>query len=365
MIPMNAFQREPESLRAEELKAAQGVLESGWFILGERVRAFESQWASRIGARHAIGVGNGMDAIEIGLRCLDIGAGDEVITTPMTAFATVLAILRAGATPVLADIDPDTALLDRRSVERCISAKTRAVLLVHLYGQVGDMDDWVKMASQGGFHLLEDCAQSHLAMHDDACSGSIGTWGAFSFYPTKNLGAVGDGGVLSTNDENVAARARMLRNYGQSERYHHPVLGLNSRLDEMQAALLTVRLRKLDEFTSRRREIAGAYRSRLQNPKIHLLADARSKQSHVYHLFVICCDERDRLANHLKAGGVETLIHYPVPVHHQPPCRDVKCDPLGLVEAERHAAVCLSIPCHPFLSDAEVSTIIEAVNDFR
>jgi dTDP-4-amino-4,6-dideoxygalactose transaminase len=365
MIPMNAFQREPESLRAEEMNAARAVLESGWFILGERLRTFESEWASRIGAKHAIGVGNGMDAIEIGLRCLDIGPGDEVITTPMTAFATVLAILRAGATPVLGDIDPDTALLDRRSVERCISTKTRAVLLVHLYGRVGDMDDWRKLASQGRFHLLEDCAQSHLAMHDGACSGSIGTWGAFSFYPTKNLGAIGDGGALSTNDEEVAARARMLRNYGQSERYQHPVLGLNSRLDELQAALLSVRLRKLDEFTLRRREIAGAYRSRLQNPKIRLLASPESRESHVYHLFVICCNERDRLASHLKARGVETLIHYPVPVHHQPPCRDVKCDPLGLVEAERHAAVCLSIPCHPFLSDAEVSIIVEAVNDFR
>jgi dTDP-4-amino-4,6-dideoxygalactose transaminase len=365
MIPMNAFQREPESLRAEELKAAQAVLKSGWFILGERVREFESQWASRIGAGHVIGVGNGMDAIEIGLRCLDIGAGDEVITTPMTAFATVLAILRAGATPVLADIDPDTALLDGRSVERCVSAKTRAVLLVHLYGQVGNMDEWGKLASQGGFHLLEDCAQSHLAMHGSACSGSIGKWGAFSFYPTKNLGAIGDGGALSTNDEEVAARARTLRNYGQSERYHHPVLGLNSRLDELQAALLSVRLRKLDEFTSRRRQIAGAYRSRLQNRKIRLLADARSASNHVYHLFVVCCHERDRLASHLKARGVETLIHYPVPVHHQPPCREVKCDPSGLVEAERHAASCLSIPCHPFLSDAEVSTIIEAINDFR
>ena len=365
MIPMNAFQREPESLRAEEMRAAHAVLESGWFILGERVRTFESEWASRIGAKHTIGVGNGMDAIEIGLRCLDIGPGDEVITTPMTAFATVLAIFRAGATPVLADIDPDTALLDRQSVERCISPKTRAVLLVHLYGQVREINDWRKLASQGGFHLLEDCAQSHLAMHDGACSGSIGSWGAFSFYPTKNLGAIGDGGALSTSDEEVAVRARMLRNYGQSERYRHPVLGLNSRLDELQAALLSVRLRKLDEFTLRRRQIAGAYRRRLQNPQIRLLADPESPDSHVYHLFVICCNERDRLANHLKTRGIETLIHYPVPVHLQPPCRDVRCDPAGLVAAERHAVVCLSIPCHPFLSDDEVSIIIEAVNDFR
>ena len=365
MIPMNAFQREPESLRAEEMTAARAVLESGWFILGERVQTFESEWASRIGAKYVIGVGNGMDAIEIGLRSLDIGPGDEVITTPMTAFATVLAIFRAGAIPVLADINPDTALLDRQSVERCISPKTKAVLLVHLYGQVRAMTDWRKLASQEGLHLLEDCAQSHLAMHHDACSGSIGTWGAFSFYPTKNLGAIGDGGALSTSDEEVAVRARMLRNYGQSERYQHPVLGLNSRLDELQAALLSVRLGRLDEFTRRRRQIAGAYRARLKNPKIRLLADPESKDSHVYHLFVIRCNERDRLANHMKARLIETLIHYPVPVHLQSPCRDVRRDPSGLVEAERHAATCLSIPCHPFLSDAEVSRIIETVNEFK
>jgi dTDP-4-amino-4,6-dideoxygalactose transaminase len=365
MIPMNAFQREPESLRAEEMEAVCSVLQSGWFILGERVRTFESEWASRIGAKHAIGVGNGMDAIEIGLRCLDIGPGDEVITTPMTAFATVLAILRARATPVLADIDPDTALLDRQSVERCISPKTRAVLLVHLYGQVREMDDWRKLAWQGGFHLLEDCAQSHLAMHQGVCSGSIGSWGAFSFYPTKNLGAIGDGGALSTNDEEMAVRARMLRNYGQSDRYRHPVLGLNSRLDELQAALLSVRLRKLDEFTLRRRQIARAYRTRVQNPKIRLLAEPESQDSHVYHLFVICCNERDRLANHMKARGVETLTHYPIPIHMQPPCSDIRRDPAGLANAEHHANTCLSIPCHPFLSTTETEMIIGALNEFK
>jgi len=365
MIPMNAFQREPESLRAEELKAVQSVLESGWYILGDQVRRFESEWSSRIGTKYTVGVGNGMDAIEIGLRCLDIGPGDEVITTPMTAFATVLAIFRAGATPVLADIDPETALLDRQSVERCISPKTRAVLLFHLYGQIREMNYWRELTSQGGFHLLEDCAQSHLAMHDGACSGSIGTWGAFSFYPTKNLGAIGDAGALSTSDEEAAARARVLRNYGQSDRYQHPVLGLNSRLDELQAALLSVRLRRLDEFTQRRRQIASAYRARLTNSKIRLLANPESRDSHVYHLFVICCNERDRLANHMKTRGVETLIHYPVPIHLQPPCSEIGRDPAGLRNAEHHSDTCLSIPCHPFLTETEVETIIGVMNDFR
>lgn len=365
MIPMNAFQREPESLRAEEIAAAHAVLNSGWYVLGEHVRRFESEWSLRIGSRYTVGVGNGMDAIEIGLRCQDIGPGDEVITTPMTAFASVLAIIRAGATPVLADIDPATALLDPESVARCIGPRTRAVLLVHLYGQVREMAAWQKLTSQAGIHLVEDCAQSHLAMHRGACSGSLGSWGAFSFYPTKNLGAIGDGGALTTDDEQIAERARMIRNYGQSERYKHPVLGMNSRLDELQAALLSVRLKKLEEFTQRRRRVADAYRARLQNPKIRCLAAPENPGSHVYHLFVICCAERERLAMHLKAKGVETLIHYPIPVHLQAPCIDVRRDPAGLIEAEKHAAQCLSLPCHPYLSDEEVSIIVEAVNDFK
>ncbi len=365
MIPMNAFQREPESLRAKEIDAVRTVLESGWYILGSQVKAFESAWAGRAGTKHAIGVANGMDAIEIGLRCLEIGQGDEVITTPMTAFATVLAIIRAGAIPVLADIDPDTALLDRASVERCIGPKTRALLLVHLYGQVRDMDQWLDLSRRENIRLLEDCAQSHLAAARGEPCGSMGSWGAFSFYPTKNLGAIGDGGALTTNDDEVAAKATVLRNYGQSVRYHHPVLGMNSRLDEMQAAILRVRLETLGEFTKRRQEIARRYRRRINNPRIRLLAAPQSAESHVYHLFVICCDDRNRLADFLKVRGIESLIHYPIPVHLQPPCREVRTDPAGLANAERYAETCLSIPCHPQLTDDEVSEVAKALNEFN
>jgi len=365
MIPMNAFQRESEELRAQEMEAVRTVLDSGWFILGKQVESFESAWGARIGVKHAIGVGNGMDAIEIGLRCLGIGPGDEVITTSMTAFASALAIIRAGATPVFADIDPDSALLDPKSVERCIGSRTRAILLVHLYGQVRDTDRWLTLCRQANIPLLEDCAQSHLAGTNGVRTGSIGTWGAFSFYPTKNLGAIGDGGAITTNDDDVASTARMLRNYGQSTRYEHPVLGLNSRLDELQAAILQVRLRKLEESNLRRQEIARAYRQGIHNPKIRLLGPPQSVDSHVYHLFVICCDERNRLVDHLKGRGVESLIHYPIPVHQQPPCREFRRDPAGLHETDRHAAACLSIPCNPYLSDVEVSTVIGAMNDFR
>jgi dTDP-4-amino-4,6-dideoxygalactose transaminase len=365
MILMNDFKAVPEDLRVAELAALDRVLRSGWYVLGNEVKAFEVAWAGRCGVAHAVGVGNGMDAIEIGLRALGIGEGDEVITTPMTAFATVLAIIRAGAIPVLADIDPDTALLDPASVGRCIGPRTKAVLLVHLYGQVREMEHWMALCNKHGIALLEDCAQSHLARWNGEVAGSFGRFGAYSFYPTKNLGAMGDAGALVSSDGALAQRAAVLRNYGQSVRYHHTELGLNSRLDELQAALLRVRLERLDGFTGRRRQIAKAYRESITNQRVGLLAESAQAESHVYHLFVVICEERDRLAQHLKSGGVETYVHYPVPVHYQPPCKGLRCDPNGLPVAELHARECLSIPCHPQMSDVNVSTVIDAINAFE
>lgn len=365
MILMNDFKAEPESLRAAELSAVERVLHSGWYVLGQEVTAFESEWAGRCGIAHAIGVGNGMDAIEIGLRALDIGVGDEVITTPMTAFATVLAIVRAGATPVLADVDPETALLDPQSVERCITARTKAILLVHLYGQIRNMESWLDLCGVHGVALLEDCAQSHLAAWNGRIAGGFGRFGAYSFYPTKNLGAIGDAGAIVSNDIDLIQRAGILRNYGQKVRYHHTEMGLNSRLDEIQAALLRVRLRVLDEFTQRRRQIAKVYFDGIANPKIELLAQPIQVENHAYHLFVVKCTERDRLAQHLKVSGVETFVHYPVPVHKQQPCAHLRCDPNGLSITEHHAATCLSIPCHPQMSDADIKIVVGAINVFQ
>jgi dTDP-4-amino-4,6-dideoxygalactose transaminase len=365
MIPMNGFQREARELRERELAAAERVLRSGWYILGNEVRAFEQAWARAVGTRFAVGVGNGMDAIEIGLRVLGIGPGDEVITTPMTAFASVLAILRAGARPVLADIDPETAQMSLESARRCLSKRTKAILLVHLYGHAHRLDRWKALCDEAGIVLVEDCAQAHLAAWSGVRAGAWGMLGAFSFYPTKNLGAVGDGGALTTSDETLDALARQLRNYGQSERYHHPERGLNSRLDELQAAILGVRLSVLEAYTGRRRTIARAYRAGIANGAIRLLAAPEREENHVYHLFVVRSENRDRLAQHLRARGIESLIHYPVPVHAQPPCADLPRDPQGLAMAERHGRECLSIPCNPQLADDEVSAVIEALNDFR
>lgn len=365
MILMNAFKAEPEVLRLAELAAVERVLRSGWYVLGNEVKAFEAAWTGCCGTQFCVGVGNGMDAIEIGLRGLDIGPGDEVITTSMTAFATVLAIIRAGAIPVLADIDPSTALLDLNSVERCISPKTKAVLLVHLYGQLCEMESWVAFCQQHGILLLEDCAQAHLARWNGKTAGSFGSFGAYSFYPTKNLGALGDGGALVCNDAELAQRAAVLRNYGQSVRYHHPVLGLNSRLDELQAALLLVRMEWLKSFTERRQQIASAYHAGIANSAVQTLSPPAQAHSHVYHLFVVICEERDRLAQYLKSGGIETYVHYPIPIHFQTPSKGLRSDPNGLLVAESHAAKCLSIPCHPQMTDASVSLIINTINAFE
>jgi len=365
MILMNDFKAEPDQLRHAMLDAAKRVLESGWYVLGREVENFERLWAGCCGVAQAVGVANGMDAIEISLRSLGIGPGDEVITSPMTAYATVLAIIRAGATPVLADIDPETALLDIDSVERCVGTRTKAVVLVHLYGQLRAMDRWIDFCNSQRIALVEDCAQAHLASWRGMVAGSFGRAGAYSFYPTKNLGAVGDAGALITNDIAVAEYARRLRNYGQSARYYHPEVGLNSRLDEIQAAMLAARIGWLSEFTGRRRQIASRYSEEIDNPAVQLLQQPEEPAAHVHHLYVLRCDDRDALQVHLHERNIQTLAHYPVPIHHQKAMLHIRCDPEGLLAGEKHAQTCLSLPCHPQLSDTDVEHVVFAVNSFQ
>lgn len=362
---MNDFKADPPELREAMLDAVRRVLVSGWYVLGIEVSAFEDQWANACGVSYGVGVGNGMDAIEIALRALNIGPGDEVITTPMTAFASVLAIIRSGATPVLADIDPLTALLSIESAERCVSSKTKAVLLVHLYGQVRGMDAWLSFCVKYSISLLEDCAQAHLATWKGKVAGSFGDAGAYSFYPTKNLGAIGDAGMLVTQNEALAKRAGQLRNYGQSVRYQHPELGMNSRLDEIQAAMLSERLKWLPEFTTRRRQVAEMYRAGIDNPNVQLLAVPEDQFAHVYHLFVIICDQREAMQQHLQKNQIQSLIHYPIPIHKQEPCLSIATDPQGLRKSEQYAATCLSLPCHPQMTDDEIRLVISAVNSFH
>jgi dTDP-4-amino-4,6-dideoxygalactose transaminase len=365
MIRMNDFRADPPALQSAQAAAVQRVLSSGWYILGPEVENFEKEFARACGVRHAVGVANGMDAIEIALRARGIGPGDEVITTPMTAFATVLAVIRAGATPRLADIDPASGLMSLESAARCVTSKTRAILLVHLYGHMALMSDWDGFARERNIDLIEDCAQAHLAQWRGQVAGSIGICGAYSFYPTKNLGAAGDAGALVTNSDALADYARSLRNYGQSKRYFHPNLGLNSRLDEIHAAMLEVRLQWLPKFTTRRREIAEAYRKGIRHMDVRPLARAEAPESHAQHLFVVLCDRREALIEHLRTKGVEALCHYPVPVHMQSSCIDIARDSKGLHASEAHAAKCLSLPIHQNLTDDQVACIVEAVNTFE
>lgn len=364
-IAMNSFQAEPAALKLAMQSAVNRVIESGWYVLGNEGIEFERIWASRCGVKHAIGVGNGMDAIEIILQSLGIGRGDEVITTPMTAFATVLAILRSGATPVLADIDQTSGHISLESVQRCLTSKTKAIIYVHLYGQIGSMDLWVNFCNQNHVLLIEDCAQAHLATLNGKVAGSHGVAGAYSFYPTKNLGALGDGGMIVTNDQSIDAISRQLRNYGQSIRYHHPHIGVNSRLDEIQAAILIERNKWLDQFTESRRDIAEKYITGFTNPKIRLLAPPSERSAHVYHLYVILSDERDRLSEYLAKRHIQSLIHYPVPIHLQDSCKDIKRDPAGLGSSEKYAQACLSLPCHPQMQANDVFRVIDAINEFK
>jgi len=337
-------------------------------VLGGEVEAFEQEWAARVtghGPTHAVGVANGMDAIHLALTALGVGAGDEVITTSMTAFATVLAIIRAGAIPVLADIDAATAMLDPESVRRCLSPATKAVIVVHLYGQIGPIEALAELCAANGLVLIEDCAQAHGAMVGDRSAGTFGAAAAWSFYPTKNLGAIGDGGAVTTSSADVAVAVRVLRNYGQSVRYTHTELGLNSRLDELQAALLRVRLTQLDQWTAARRATAQRYTAAIDNAAIEMLPLPVASERHVHHLFVVRTARRTDLQQHLSSCGVDSLSHYPIPVHRQAPTATVRCDPTGMVVTERHAEQCLSIPCHPYLTHSDVDQVIAALNSFR
>lgn len=364
MIPMNDFKLESSEIQKEMQLAVDRVIKSGWYVLGPEVEKFESEWAQICKAKYGVGVGNGMDAIEIILRSMNIGPDDEVITTPMTAFATVLAILRAGATPVLADIEPDTALLSMDSVRRCISPKTKAVVLVHLYGQMKELDHWKTFCNDHQISLIEDCAQSHLATWNGQPGGNFGIAGAYSFYPTKNLGALGDGGMIVTSDEFLAQTASSLRNYGQSVRYEHPLVGMNSRLDEVQAAILSVKLKWLSKYTVRRREIASQYLTSIQNQYISNLSAPVNIDSHVYHLYVITSKYRNDLQTYLNKQSIQSLIHYPIPIHHQKPCLHISRDPTGLANSEKHAAQCLSLPCNPHMTQVDVDRVIKTVNSF-
>ncbi len=341
--------------------AIDRVIASGWFVLGPEVEAFETEFAEACGARHAVGVGTGTDAITLILRALDIGRGDEVITAPLSAAYSALAIMMAGARPVFADIDPERLTLDPGAVAAAVTTRTRAILPVHLYGQPADMPALAPVAARHGLALVEDACQAHLATSEGRAVGTIGIAGAFSFYPTKNLGALGDGGAVVTSDPALAERIKRLRNGGQTSRYHHLEAGANSRLDELQAAILRARLPFLRRWTERRREIARQYRSALARAAFSIPREFDA--GHVYHLFPVLTPDRAALQAHLAAAGVETLIHYPVPIPRQPALDTTH--PADCPVADRICANVVSLPMYPSLSDADAATVVEAAAAFR
>ena len=340
--------------------AIDRVITRGWFVLGPEVEAFETEFASASGAAHAVGVGTGTDAIALMLRAMNLKRGDEVIVPALTAAYTALAVLLAGATPVFADIDPERLTLDPDACEAAITSRTVAILPVHLYGQPADMRALQSIAQRRSLAMIEDCCQAHLATCDDVPVGTRGTGGAFSFYPTKNLAALGDGGAILTNDASLADRLRRLRNGGQIDRYVHLEAGDNSRLDDLQAAVLRARLPLLAGWTSRRRSLADAYRRALPDTVRPL---REHDTGHVYHLFVVRSPDRDALQAHLRASGVDTLIHYPVPLPSQPAFAGITGRDCPV--AARMAGEILSLPLHPRLTDADVARVSAAIRAFQ
>jgi dTDP-3-amino-3,4,6-trideoxy-alpha-D-glucose transaminase len=342
--------------------AVARVLDRGWFVLGPEVEAFEQEFAASCGARHAVGVGNGTDAIALLLRAAGIGAGDEVLVPAITAAFTALAVRMTGARPRFVDVDPETLTMDPQACAAAVTERTRALIPVHLYGQAADLDALLPIAASHGLVVIEDCCQAHGATGGGIPVGTRSFGGGFSFYPTKNLGALGDGGAVVTNDAGVADIVRRLRNGGQTNRYLHVDAGVNSRLDELQAAVLRARLPRLTAATARRRALAAMYRRLLP---AGLWTVRERDAGHVYHLFPVRSRERDALQAHLRASGIETLIHYPVSLPAQPAFAPGGHDDLRRCPvAERAVNELLSLPLHPRLGDAEVGAVADAVGVF-
>jgi len=341
--------------------AIRRVVDRGWFVLGPAVESFEREFAAASGVGHAVGLGNGTDALFLLLKAHGIGPGDEVITTPLSAAFTALAIVMAGARPVFADIDAARLTIDPAAVRAAVGPKTAAIVPVHLYGQPADMPALAEIANRHHLALIEDCCQAHLATCAGRPVGTFGHGGAFSFYPTKNLGSVGDGGAACTDDGQTAERIRRLRNGGQSKPFRHDLAGVNSRLDELQAAVLRAKLPFLEQWTARRRALAALYQEHfaLSDPTVPVEHDP----GHVYHLFPVRSARRKQLREHLRTAGIDTLIHYPTPLTQQPAFAEHQPAASPVADAACHELV--SLPLHPALTDTSVNQVIEAVRAFK
>lgn len=341
--------------------AIHRVLNSGWYILGKEVKAFEEEFAAYIDSKYGVGVGSGTEALRLALAAFGVGDGDEVITVSHTAVATVTAIELSGATPVIVDIQPDYFTIDPSLIEQAITPKIKAIIPVHIYGQPADMDLIMGIAREHGLKVIEDCAQAHGSIYKGRRAGSIGDMSCFSFYPTKNLGAIGDGGIVITKAPALLEKLRLLREYGWKERYVSHTRGWNTRLDEIQAAVLRVKLKYLDSANARRNIIADTYTTGLKDCSL-ILPKLMDGNEHVYHQYVIRTDKRDELLSFLKSKDICALIHYPVPVHMQPAYTDIHHN--GVKQTEKAAKEILSLPIYPELSLDAVGNVIDAIKEF-
>jgi dTDP-4-amino-4,6-dideoxygalactose transaminase len=363
MIPFLELVSQFRSIEAEIRAAMDRVLARGWFVLGGELRAFEEDFAAYLGVKHVVGVGSGTDAIHLVLRALGVGPGDEVVIPANTCVPTAAGVAASGATPVLADIEFETFTLCPESLEDAVTGRTKAIVPVHLYGHPCEMDAIIDIARSRGVLVVEDCAQAHGAAYRSVKCGALGDAAAFSFYPTKNLGAYGDGGAVATNDDGIAERVLQLRNYGERNRYESVLEGFNSRLDELQAAVLRVKLRYLDDWNARRRELAARYTNTLRDTGVAAPAEAPWAR-HGYHLYVVRSPQRDALRDYLSRNGVGTQIHYPAPIHFQHVYKHLGYAAGDFPDSERACREVLSLPLYPELSDEAVDAVARLVGEF-
>ena len=362
MIPCSNPLKQYLSKKDEIDSAIQKVMSEGWYILGKEVQSFEKEFANYLGVNFVIGVGSGTEALHIALKACGVGIGDEVLTVSHTAVATASAIELCGATPVFVDIEPGFYTIDPGKIESAITKKTKAIIPVHIYGQSADLDEITAIARSKNLFVIEDCAQAHGAMYRDKCLGSIGDVGCFSFYPTKNLGALGDGGAVVTNNKELAEKIGLLREYGWKERYVSEIAGWNSRLDELQAAILRIKLKYLDHDNQSRIRIASIYDENLKGAAV-TIPIRRNDSKHVFHLYVVRSKRREKLKDFLKSREIGALIHYPMPIHLQPGYkRYLNSD---LTETERTALEVLSLPMYPELDDKDIHSVIEQIFEFE
>lgn len=363
MIKFSNLEPIHNQIREELDEAYRNVMDQGWFIMGEQLELFEQEYASYCGTEYCIGVGNGLEALHLILEGYGIGAGDEVVVPVNTYIATALAVSYCGATPVFVDCDPVTFNIDVTKVEEKITSHTKAIIAVHLYGRVAEMDSLRKLADQYGLKLIEDAAQAHGAIYKEKKAGSLGDAAGFSFYPGKNLGAFGDAGAITTNDEELVKKIRALRNYGSEVKYHHIYKGYNSRLDEMQAAFLRVKLKYLDEWTSKRREIANYYLKNIQRKNM-IMPINKTESENVWHIFPIMVENRDALQKYLADNEIQVLNHYPIPIHLQKAYSESGYGRNMFPVAERYADEEISLPLWVGMKEEECQRVCDAINTF-